>query len=196
MVCWRMGLLDDAIREHLELKRRRGADPGEVARSEREALDPAFPEESAQPEDVLPAASEGVFGDHGEVAAERSAPTDAAELEVGAGISSSGQETAELDMLSVLDEQPEAPTTSSSAPPVFAGQLRDAPPAGPPEDSPEWEMPGTSEKVAGGSLGEGAGSDRDPVEEPWGSEESRPAGAGTDPDHRADVPGQERLTFE
>jgi hypothetical protein len=33
-----MGLLDDAIREHLELKRRRGADPGEVARQEGEAL--------------------------------------------------------------------------------------------------------------------------------------------------------------
>ena len=36
-----MGLLDDAIREHLELKRRRGADPTEVARQEREALGPA-----------------------------------------------------------------------------------------------------------------------------------------------------------
>jgi hypothetical protein len=35
-----MGLLDDAIREHLELKRRRGADPGEVAREQHEALDP------------------------------------------------------------------------------------------------------------------------------------------------------------
>jgi len=35
-----MGLLDDAIREHLELKRRRGADPGEVAREEAEALGP------------------------------------------------------------------------------------------------------------------------------------------------------------
>ena len=33
-----MGLLDDAIREHLELKRRHGADPTEVARQEREAL--------------------------------------------------------------------------------------------------------------------------------------------------------------
>jgi hypothetical protein len=33
-----MGLLDDAIREHLELKRSRGADPGEVERQEREAL--------------------------------------------------------------------------------------------------------------------------------------------------------------
>jgi len=36
-----MGLLDDAIREHLELKRRRGADPAEIERLEREALGPA-----------------------------------------------------------------------------------------------------------------------------------------------------------
>jgi hypothetical protein len=35
-----MGLLDDAIREHLELKRRHGADPSEVARQENEALGP------------------------------------------------------------------------------------------------------------------------------------------------------------
>ncbi len=35
-----MGLLDDAIREHLELKRRGGADPHEVAREEQEALQP------------------------------------------------------------------------------------------------------------------------------------------------------------
>ena len=35
-----MGLLDDAIREHLELKRRRGADPAEVEMQEREALGP------------------------------------------------------------------------------------------------------------------------------------------------------------
>jgi hypothetical protein len=35
-----MGLLDDAIREHLELKRRRGADPAEIERAEREALGP------------------------------------------------------------------------------------------------------------------------------------------------------------
>jgi hypothetical protein len=33
-----MGLLDDAIREHLELKRQHGADPEEVSRQEREAL--------------------------------------------------------------------------------------------------------------------------------------------------------------
>jgi hypothetical protein len=35
-----MGLLDDAIREHLDLKRRRGGDPTEIERAEREALGP------------------------------------------------------------------------------------------------------------------------------------------------------------
>ncbi len=35
-----MGLLDDAIREHLDLKRRRGADPAEVERAARDALGP------------------------------------------------------------------------------------------------------------------------------------------------------------
>ncbi|MFP5364035.1 MAG: hypothetical protein ACLGI5_15060 [Thermoleophilia bacterium] len=43
-----MGLLDDAIKEHLELKRRRGADAGEITRLESEALGP------------VPRSSEGV----------------------------------------------------------------------------------------------------------------------------------------
>jgi len=44
-----MGLLDDAIREHLELKRRRGADPAEVARAEQEALGPVRREPEPAP---------------------------------------------------------------------------------------------------------------------------------------------------
>jgi hypothetical protein len=36
-----MGLLDDAIREHLELKKRHGADSTEIADLEREAFGPA-----------------------------------------------------------------------------------------------------------------------------------------------------------
>lgn len=35
-----MGILDDAIREHLELKRQHGGDPSEIDRIEREALGP------------------------------------------------------------------------------------------------------------------------------------------------------------
>ena len=46
-----MGLLDDAIREHLDLKRRRGADPAEIERAEREALGPA--RRSPEPEDGM-----------------------------------------------------------------------------------------------------------------------------------------------
>ena len=55
-----MGLLDDAIREHLELKRRRGADAEEVTRQEQEALGApqraefagAAPAATAEPEAV------------------------------------------------------------------------------------------------------------------------------------------------
>jgi len=47
-----MGLLDDAIREHLELKRRRGANPDEVARQEDEALGDPRSGEFVQPDAV------------------------------------------------------------------------------------------------------------------------------------------------
>ena len=51
-----MGLLDDAIREHLELKRQRGADPGEVERQEREALGARKQAEFAAPAEEEPVA--------------------------------------------------------------------------------------------------------------------------------------------
>jgi hypothetical protein len=56
-----MGLLDDAIREHLELKRRHGASPEDVERQEREALGAARREEPPAPaaeEAPAPAAEE------------------------------------------------------------------------------------------------------------------------------------------
>ena len=45
-----MGLLDDAIREHLELKRRRGADASEVSRQESDALGPVRRTPEGQPD--------------------------------------------------------------------------------------------------------------------------------------------------
>jgi hypothetical protein len=50
-----MGLLDDAIREHLDLKRRRGADPTEVERQAHEALGPVRrgPEDPSAGADAL-----------------------------------------------------------------------------------------------------------------------------------------------
>jgi hypothetical protein len=57
-----MGLLDDAIREHLELKKRHGADATEIADLEREAFGPArrapepleVPDAGAPAEEVVP----------------------------------------------------------------------------------------------------------------------------------------------
>jgi hypothetical protein len=61
-----MGLLDDAIREHLDLKRRRGADPSEIAREESEALGPVRRDAPAEREPgAAPAADEGgSYADH------------------------------------------------------------------------------------------------------------------------------------
>lgn len=60
-----MGLLEDAIREHLDLKRQHGADPSEVAAEEREALgpvqrtvEPAVVEEEDVSQDAEPAHDE------------------------------------------------------------------------------------------------------------------------------------------
>jgi len=69
-----MGLLDDAIREHLELKRRHGADPDEVARQENEALGETRRAEFARPEGaeapVEPAAEEAPADEAAEPVAE------------------------------------------------------------------------------------------------------------------------------
>jgi hypothetical protein len=60
-----MGLLDDAIREHLELKRRRGADPTEIEELEREALGPVRPvgEKSAPDDQEYEDADEPLSGE-------------------------------------------------------------------------------------------------------------------------------------
>jgi len=95
-----MGLLDEAIREHLELKRRRGGDPSEIAREEREALDPVFPG-TAAPADGAPEGEPAPIGDP--LAAGDPVAEPALEAPVEAGdFSSVGEETAELDMQSVL----------------------------------------------------------------------------------------------
>jgi hypothetical protein len=87
-----MGLLDDAIREHMELKRLRGADPSDLARQEHEALGPVVrehdPEEPAAIED-------GADGDR-DLSVD---PHPAREPD----FANIGQETAELDMRTVLD---------------------------------------------------------------------------------------------
>ena len=142
-----MGLLDDAIREHLELKRRSGADPGEVARAEHEALAPIFPAEPVASDEE----SALLYDDAAEAPVEQSAAATAPEEDFvveaaeDADFSSVGQETAELDMQAVLEEQlPQPPDTTPIAPvtarPVramSAGEL----------DATEWEVPGSSDQA-------------------------------------------------
>lgn len=106
-----MGLLDDAIRDHLELKRRRGADPGEVAREQREALDGAFASAPEATDELAPAPSVG----HEEAPVGATSPSDDDPV---------GGETAELDMSTILSDD-------------HAG----AAPAALEEESLEWEMP-------------------------------------------------------
>jgi hypothetical protein len=132
-----MGLLDEAIREHLELKRRRGADPSAVAREEREALAPVFPDEA----DSGDGAPEAVDVEPAPVPVEASAHED----DRLADLSTAGQETAELDMQAVLEGDLDAADSASPA-----GPLVDPVPAFPGdetlvEDSLDWEFPGERE---------------------------------------------------
>jgi hypothetical protein len=100
-----MGLLDEAIREHLELKRSRGADPSAVARAEREALEPVFPDEA---DGELEYERDDALGvDQRAPVAAGSAPLSAGEDGRLASFSALDQATAELDMRSVLDEDPD-----------------------------------------------------------------------------------------
>ena len=132
-----MGLLDDAIREHLELKRRRGADPAEVAREQREAL-AAAPDREARPESGD--AAEEPLGEAPQPAAETLAS-------VASGETGSLEETAELDMNAVLEHEP---------PPESARTGED--------DSLEWEVaeqiesqPGPEPREAADAAEEHAG---------------------------------------
>ncbi len=123
-----MGLLDDAIREHLELKRRRGADPGEVAREQREALDVAS-EASAEAQETAPAEAAEAADASVEPTAAALGPAAGSDMEVTPERPEQAAtlgETAELDMSSVLGDDTHAPVPAAT-------------PAE--EDSLEWEVP-------------------------------------------------------
>ncbi|MEA2201308.1 MAG: hypothetical protein QOI89_1904 [Solirubrobacteraceae bacterium] len=182
-----MGLLDDAIREHLELKRRRGADAGEVAREQRDALEPVFPgqrsgaerDSAGGPQPDAADAADAV-DDAALTAEEPSAGSspDASEDEPEASIGAStvAQETVELDMQSVLDEDQHAPETPL-----------------PLQDSMEWEVPDGAGARARAPAEPGAGQRQphDRAEHPEPDEHDEEMS-----DVPGDVPGQERLSFE
>jgi hypothetical protein len=161
-----MGLLDEAIREHLELKRRRGGDPGAIAREEREALAPGLPDE---PSDDAAYAADEQLREVEASSPDADASMSAAAFDRGtqddqlADLPAGGQETAELDMQAVMEDDPDAADPGAPERPLvdevaFAGRGDEAPA----DDSLEWDA--SNER------------DREPP-----------------PEH---IPGQERLSFE
>ncbi len=181
-----MGLLDDAIREHLELKRLRGADPGVVAREEQDALGP------------VPCRGEAAYGDEADSGPDAThddealpAP-DAAPTADSVDSGSVGQETVEINMEAELasegdlDPSPTADRDARARPvahPASARAISD--------ESLEWEVPADEvEEPAGrAEFDDAQGPDSDqaePVEDVL--EET--------PDFLRETPEQERLWFE
>jgi hypothetical protein len=136
-----MGLLDDAIREHLELKRRHGADPQEVARQEDEALGPIGGHEPhTDHQDDHEPEQEGVHDDQLELVDEPPAPYEAP----------AAVEHDEPELPHVAEEPAEAPAFDVQQPTVeFSVEDEHAPdeaPAEPDEDAePADELEETPE---------------------------------------------------
>jgi hypothetical protein len=180
-----MGLLDDAIREHLELKRRRGADPGEVAREQHEALDPVersasssaaqgaldAPAPAAVVEEPFEAPHGGVV-EGGVVEAVPAERTDVAQEQQPGG----GDETAELDMRTVLGDDA-TPGVAGGVRPAAGDSATPHDPPGDDEDSLEWETPGAQAAP--------------PVDDERGEDVLEET-----PDFLRETPEQERMWFE
>jgi hypothetical protein len=114
-----MGILDDAIREHLELKRKHGVPEEEVERQEEEALGPARREVAQQPEDA-------------DIAADEAAPT----------VATGGAAPSPDDDTVLFDGEPSGPAPVDEHEPASAEPLADAPLADAPlADAPPFEEP-------------------------------------------------------
>ena len=161
-----MGLLDDAIREHLELKRQRGASDEELTRAQQEALGPARREPAADPEGVGPPALEEVPGQPVEPAEPVAEPDSVAE--VTELHPAEDQPTAIRSTLPDEDELPEPASAPPPPPPppvdepVFADEYSQEPaPADGDDDDPlalepavEAEPPGTAKPHGDPMIGE------------------------------------------
>jgi hypothetical protein len=136
-----MGLLDDAIREHLELKRQHGADPEEVARQEQEARGAAERRaEFAKPEGAeAPAVEEPV--------AEAQEPVEAGDEPEPFDVEALEEEPAEAEPEAVEPPaEPEASQAGYEEDPWLADE-RDEVPADESLDRPRVEGPDSSEDV-------------------------------------------------
>jgi hypothetical protein len=216
-----MGLLDDAIREHLELKRRHGADPNEVARQEREALGGARRGEFAAPD-----GERAEPFDDGAEAAEGTPETGVAAPESAEPAGAAPEGAAAAEVSSAAPEGAAAAEVSSAAPEGAAGAETGAyrPPERPdepgsdtagisePEDvdvaagdeiaPPEREVPERGREASAPGYDEDPWIDEDRDEVPAEESLDRPAGEQTEdvleetPEFLQETPEHERLWFE
>lgn len=179
-------MLDDAIREHLELKRLRGADPGAVAREEQDALGPVLRDGAREAGDSPGEApsDERPLHTDGSPAAEAGSPGD--------GPSAASQETIEINMEAELAAGgrdsaggPGATPPGRAAP---VGHPARVPPST--DDSLEWEVPGEHppEPLPG--------AESSPGDPPHADDEHAEDVLEETPDFLRDTPEQERLWFE
>lgn len=180
-------MLDDAIREHLEIKRLRGADPGDVAREEQDALGPVRRKgegehsgvEDGEPKSMAEAA--GSFSPDPESAVAASNP---------------GQETIEINMeaeLAAETEFGEAGKARGGEQSASVAYRAHAP--GATEDSLEWELPGDLLDETASEAGEASEVDSR-VADDHGTAEPVEDVLEETPDFLRDTPEQERLWFE
>jgi hypothetical protein len=199
-----MGLLEDAIREHLELKRLRGADPAEVAREQREVLDAPTSEPPTELVEDHAAVGEDGTDTPGHVpAAEPPAgdehPGDVPEAPVAGELSHAAQETAELDMKSVMAGEPamgdELALPERSHIPDAEG---DPPVLAADEESLEWEVPARAHDAEAES-GLQDGQNHDDVGEMAGEQDVPEGAAEEGREGRAETqeraPGQGRFSL-
>ena len=135
-----MGLLDDAIRQHLDLKRQHGADESELRRKENEALGPARREAPAPDEgEEAPVEEAAVGPEEAPVAPEEAlAPVD------DPGASPAEEELAESEELAeedfIADEPPPDTYLEPEEPFALEDDLEPGPePAPPAEPGPEGD---------------------------------------------------------
>jgi hypothetical protein len=175
-----MGLLDDAIREHLELKRRHGADPDEVARQENEALGATRRAEFARPEGSEAASDAAAAAP--EPTAEPAAPPEPSAEPAAPPEFSPGAETPEPSAAAPEPAPAAHEPSPEAAPPEFSPAAEPPEPSAPsPEPSPEVAAP-AAEPPAG-------------EREPFDIEAEEPP-PNTDPwleDARDEVPADETL---
>jgi hypothetical protein len=186
-----VGVLDDAIKQHLELKRRRGADPGEIKREEDEALGKALRAKRAAAADEAAAGDAAAEPDGAEAQDEPTAvettpdstvhqPTEAFDpAEVAEAL---GQMPA--DAVAEPDPEPESAEEPEPEPEAVPQHDEDVEPDPPEPD--EGPAPSTEEPVA-----EEAGAEsEEPVDEAEGDELEET------PEFLEDAPEHDKLWFE